>query len=384
MPSSLTIQDLNRLLFEMEPTSAIDYNNNNNTSAAAMSLGETTSVQKGPEPDTLLASIIGDLVPAAEAVAGSYHSTPFMDTPYMDTPYLDPTTPYMDHTIGTPYTPFTPAITPSLHAMNDSPRFSPFIESKDISVANYLVDDFDCGQQPPVATFNGDPAQLLLDKGKSVSTQPLTWHDEPAAESSDMLFPPLPADSQTSDFMDEDFVLTTEDNQDGFMSELLGFDFSGNITAHSDDNGQASNSSNDKNQTNDESTSNSNSSEESESSHDGEATKKRKRDDTKSNSNKRRAYNKVSSNEKKYECTICSAKFNRRYNLGTHIKTHDKNRTKEYACNVCPKSFDRKHDRDRHIATVHNGERSYACSRCPASFSRKDALTRHNEQKHSV
>ncbi|KAI7857634.1 hypothetical protein BDC45DRAFT_405545, partial [Circinella umbellata] len=57
--------------------------------------------------------------------------------------------------------------------------------------------------------------------------------------------------------------------------------------------------------------------------------------------------------EKRYQCDICKLKFSRRYNLGTHVKTHDKDRQKEYMCSVCPKGFDRKHDRDRHVATVH-------------------------------
>ncbi|KAI7867523.1 hypothetical protein BDF14DRAFT_1684486, partial [Spinellus fusiger] len=57
--------------------------------------------------------------------------------------------------------------------------------------------------------------------------------------------------------------------------------------------------------------------------------------------------------KKPYQCPLCSVGFNRRYNLSTHIKTHDKHRIKEHACNQCEKAFDRKHDRDRHMATVH-------------------------------
>ncbi|KAI7867138.1 hypothetical protein BDF14DRAFT_1688831, partial [Spinellus fusiger] len=73
----------------------------------------------------------------------------------------------------------------------------------------------------------------------------------------------------------------------------------------------------------------------------------------------------------------CHSKFSRRYNLGTHIKTHSKDRQKDFTCFICTKGFDRKHDCDRHIATVHLGERSYACTHCTSSFSRKDALSRH-------
>ncbi|KAI9312333.1 hypothetical protein BX666DRAFT_1820926, partial [Dichotomocladium elegans] len=59
------------------------------------------------------------------------------------------------------------------------------------------------------------------------------------------------------------------------------------------------------------------------------------------------------SSDKKYACEVCGVRFNRRYNLGTHIKTHNKDRIKAYACNICTKGFDRRHDRERHIATVH-------------------------------
>ncbi|KAI9303442.1 hypothetical protein BJ944DRAFT_137936, partial [Cunninghamella echinulata] len=73
----------------------------------------------------------------------------------------------------------------------------------------------------------------------------------------------------------------------------------------------------------------------------------------------------------------CQRGFTRRYNLGTHVKTHDKNRVKPFACSLCPKTFDRKHDCERHISTVHMGERLFTCAPCNVSFSRRDALHRH-------
>ncbi|KAI9282765.1 hypothetical protein BY458DRAFT_411376, partial [Sporodiniella umbellata] len=57
--------------------------------------------------------------------------------------------------------------------------------------------------------------------------------------------------------------------------------------------------------------------------------------------------------KQKHPCPVCSATFDRRYNLGTHIKTHDKNRKKAFECSLCTKTFDRKHDLSRHISTVH-------------------------------
>ncbi|KAI8086784.1 uncharacterized protein BX664DRAFT_265726 [Halteromyces radiatus] len=83
-----------------------------------------------------------------------------------------------------------------------------------------------------------------------------------------------------------------------------------------------------------------------------------------------------------FVCPICDRGFSRRYNLGTHIKTHNKDRVKPFACHLCTKSFDRKHDCERHISTVHMGERLYTCHTCQVSFSRRDALHRHQTQKH--
>ncbi|KAI8094335.1 hypothetical protein BDF21DRAFT_303258, partial [Thamnidium elegans] len=73
----------------------------------------------------------------------------------------------------------------------------------------------------------------------------------------------------------------------------------------------------------------------------------------------------------------CPHTSKRKYNLTTHIKTHDKNRVKEFTCSQCQKGFDRRHDRNRHLSTVHRHERAHVCNHCPAHFSRGDALNRH-------
>ncbi|KAI8888787.1 hypothetical protein K501DRAFT_138001, partial [Backusella circina FSU 941] len=73
----------------------------------------------------------------------------------------------------------------------------------------------------------------------------------------------------------------------------------------------------------------------------------------------------------------CDHASKRRYNLTTHLKTHDKERVREFPCGHCKKAFDRKHDRDRHVATVHEGKRAHVCDICSSQFSRGDALARH-------
>lgn len=83
-----------------------------------------------------------------------------------------------------------------------------------------------------------------------------------------------------------------------------------------------------------------------------------------------------------FKCPFCEHSSRRKYNLTTHIKTHDRNRVKEFLCSQCQKGFDRRHDRNRHLATVHRLERAHVCNHCPAHFSRGDALNRHLIHKH--
>jgi len=86
-----------------------------------------------------------------------------------------------------------------------------------------------------------------------------------------------------------------------------------------------------------------------------------------------------------YRCTFpsCGKYFTRRYNLQSHLKTHDG--LKPYSCNVekCTAEFSRKYDLRRHIQSLHSEDRPHTCSFCSLSFARSDALKRHlvNESK---
>ncbi|KAI7875917.1 hypothetical protein K492DRAFT_172970 [Lichtheimia hyalospora FSU 10163] len=415
--STLTVEDLNRLLFNMEYN---DYGESSsqflaacrlivstNRSAAALSMNDDPKQFSNPQPDTssLFASVIGDITPAAAAVLG--------ESPAIETPYLDSSmTPY-SHTPATaftPYTPYTPAtaFTPSLSDIQGSPHFSPCIEGHDISMAHYLP--LECSQvaasvadgnnwfgeptSSTPATFSGDPSQLVLDKSKdtpAMNSSRLAWHDEPAAEDSNMLFPPLDEDDNA-----DPYPTTITDNQHDFLNTLMGFDFGVEQHQQQYDQQQSSQNNNNEDEKQEVQEENKESSPQQEEPQAKEhiedksskkkqaSSRKRPNTATDSSNAKRRRSAASDANAKRYECPICKTCFNRRYNLGTHIKTHDKNRKKEFECTLCPKSFDRRHDRDRHIATVHLGERSYACGRCQAAFSRKDALTRHIDQKHGV
>ncbi|KAJ1553857.1 hypothetical protein HK096_006101, partial [Nowakowskiella sp. JEL0078] len=80
---------------------------------------------------------------------------------------------------------------------------------------------------------------------------------------------------------------------------------------------------------------------------------------------------------KAFQCPQCSRIFTRRFNLQTHIETHQSNRVREHVCDGCQKSFVRIHDLQRH-KRIHTNPDMFTCpANCGKSFSRKDALNRH-------
>ncbi|KAJ3045660.1 hypothetical protein HDV00_007786 [Rhizophlyctis rosea] len=72
----------------------------------------------------------------------------------------------------------------------------------------------------------------------------------------------------------------------------------------------------------------------------------------------------------------CGRTFTRKYNLTTHLGTHDPNRARPFQCHRCPKSFVRSPDLIRHEA-VHNNERQEHVCACGRAYARRDALARH-------
>ncbi|KAI8370868.1 hypothetical protein EDC96DRAFT_502639 [Choanephora cucurbitarum] len=308
-----------------------------------------------------LSTFVGDITPAAAAIVAAEES-PMMATPFLDHSCMN--------------TPFTPAtiFTPSVNQFHDTPYYSPYIESNgfnmttypevqtnDDSVDKYLKNDVSWQlttmvSQTPILSANdlfgslqNDPAQLLLDSTK-VS----------ADNSSDSLFPPLPSSENNQ----QDAISYSLNNDIVYDPQAL--DASNLFDDHLFDIPEADTFIQPSTHLNN----------------------KRKYEDLQANkpTTKRTKLSTQSQDEeqRRFKCDQCNATFNRRYNLGTHIKTHDKNRVKDFACTLCQKPFDRKHDLSRHVATVHNGERAHKCSVCTSTFSRKDALVRHQIQKHAV
>ncbi|KAJ3119143.1 hypothetical protein HK098_005747, partial [Nowakowskiella sp. JEL0407] len=86
------------------------------------------------------------------------------------------------------------------------------------------------------------------------------------------------------------------------------------------------------------------------------------------------------SNTGTYVCSTCSRDFNRRFNLLTHLKTHDSNRPRPFTCPNCAATFVRQHDLTRH-ASVHATTKPHKCPGCETQFSRRDAMLRHVMQR---
>lgn len=332
---------------------------------------------------------------------------PVGSSPTISTPYLDSSmdTPYLDNNSTSPFLETVPDFSPYLmyaslgsvppYIMNNLNGAKNLNDNKDdVCIARYLD-----GQEnkaiaklthDPIAKFNGDPTALLIDKSKSpMNTAPInicTAQTKPSPtikletvteEDSDSLFPPLTSSQVSSDSYNPPEVYDTKEGKS--WEEMLGFevnsplsseegDFDLNEEAHTEKKEQVKQEESNKEQVSRKRKSSPNVTTE------ASVTPAKKRKNTKTA--------KKAKETKLFQCPLCDHVSKRRYNLSTHIKTHDKARVKEFDCTQCNKSFDRRHDRDRHLATVHRGEKSYTCDHCTAHFSRSDALDRHLIQKH--
>ncbi|KAJ3038000.1 hypothetical protein HK097_003311 [Rhizophlyctis rosea] len=72
----------------------------------------------------------------------------------------------------------------------------------------------------------------------------------------------------------------------------------------------------------------------------------------------------------------CDRTFTRKYNLTTHLGTHDPHRARPFECTICGKAFVRSPDLLRHHAVHKNERHGHKCG-CGRTYARKDALCRH-------
>lgn len=84
----------------------------------------------------------------------------------------------------------------------------------------------------------------------------------------------------------------------------------------------------------------------------------------------------ISNSGREFKCMWkgCDKVFDRKYNLKSHLKTH--NGEKDFVCPDCGHSFARQHDLNRHRRS-HSNEKEFACSICGKGFARRDAVIRH-------
>ncbi|KAI7903253.1 uncharacterized protein BX663DRAFT_485987 [Cokeromyces recurvatus] len=345
--------------------------------------------------------------------------TPFLESSTMDTPFLDnnsaDTPPFFD--IAADISPYL--IYGSFNITPYNNTFSNGVHNKqDICVAGYLNNyENNIAQlaHDPIATFNGDPSVLLIDKSKNplstTSYQPsssplplpsvaVVTQDKPspavdlvettvAEEESDSLFPPLTSSQQELATTIEHEAIKKENVT---LDDILGFDHTSPLSESIEELSEQQELEESGYKQKEEEIPSMIKKEEEEAEEKVKKSrrgrkrkypiteKKQKKEDN--STRKRSNLVKKPKEVKLYYCHICNHVSKRRYNLMTHIKTHDKSRIKEFGCTICEKRFDRRHDRDRHLATVHRGERSFTCKHCTTHFSRRDALNRHLIQRH--
>lgn len=335
-----------------------------------------------------------------------------VSSPNISTPYLDSSidTPYLDNNSNSPFLDTFPDFSPYLMYASLGP-VPPYVmgglngknlndNKDDVCIARYL-DGYENKNiakltHDPIAKFNGDPSALLIDKSKSPAINTHITNTKPSPtlkleniteEKSDSLFPPL-SSSQASNSNSYNDVSSYDDafERRESIDDILNFEANSPLSAE-EENEYEMQEEKEAQQTTKSTEHKTNESPE---------PKKRKRDNTttttshetkKHKSNVKTAKPRKPAKETKtFQCPLCDHVSKRRYNLSTHIKTHDKSRIKEFTCSQCTKRFDRRHDRDRHLATVHRGERSFTCDHCTTTtttFSRRDALDRHLIQKHN-
>ncbi|SAM04666.1 hypothetical protein [Absidia glauca] len=251
-------------------------------------------------------------------------------------------------------------------------------QATDISVGPYIDKETTIKVKQEIP-FTGDPMELLIDKSKVVNTSPtvsssddiitplfmpILFHDGQQQDQQQMYTPNGQSFMMGQDSMDWscyengnallfqalDGLLETPPSSDTGMCDALHQHQSSPSPSTSHQslmlesvNGASESLNKKKSLQEQENTSSS-------SSNNNNNNNKKKRNTSKERTStssstarsnaKRTKTNATNTNEKRYGCPICRRKFSRRYNLNTHIRTHNANRIKEFACDICGTGFD--------------------------------------------
>ena len=107
-------------------------------------------------------------------------------------------------------------------------------------------------------------------------------------------------------------------------------------------------------------------------------------DETELSSNDDKIHNRsdLEIRERKYKCTQCPFKTDRKASMNRHIKAVHKN-IRNHICDKCGNAFFSKKDLIQHRDSVHKmGEQKFKCEQCPYTTFRKSNLKRHTEIVH--
>ena len=82
----------------------------------------------------------------------------------------------------------------------------------------------------------------------------------------------------------------------------------------------------------------------------------------------------------RYECYVCSKRFQAPSKLVRHGRVH--NGERPFKCGFCKSAFSDNSNLTRHVRGVHMGERPFNCDVCQKTFSRSDSMNRHRRLLH--
>lgn len=83
-----------------------------------------------------------------------------------------------------------------------------------------------------------------------------------------------------------------------------------------------------------------------------------------------------------FECSCCSYKTIRRFNMDRHIKTHTMKKENDISlvCSYCNRSFISKYNLDKHILNCKYKSYTYECSLCKKKYGSSSSLSQHKKK----